>query len=228
MDTSFNLKDFPPPAGFSFDKYDVKHVEASNTVQVTLPVLLTWTRELAVPETNDVDGAKKWIVGFAIPKAEGAKALAAIKAACDTMMKADGHKAGAYPHCVRDGGAKDGNGMFVKSGGKLADWAYCTAKTKRVPRLLEKASSGMLEIEATKVQAGTYAYLAANIIAIGYGEKAGNKRGTSCWFNKILWLGGGNPIVGGGARSDEEDFGSVIGDIGENADSTKDAAAGFF
>lgn len=199
--------DFPKPEGFDFKKFRVAYEESRNNVVVTIPALLTWTRDCITPETDEATQQKKWSLSLAIEKGEGDAFIKEVRSACDLMMKADGAK-GAYPHCIKDGAAKDAEGVYLRSGGRLEHYFYCNAKTKNAPKVLVREDGDLItKLDTSEVIAGTYALVAGTIIAVSYGE--GGKRGTSLWFNKILLCGGGKPL-GGSSRSDDDDFGSLV------------------
>jgi hypothetical protein len=199
--------DFPKPEGFSFAKYKLALDEGRNVIALTVPALLTWTRDCITPEVDEATQQKKWSLSLAIEKGEGDDFLKEVRVACDKMMKADGVK-GPYPHCIKDGAAKDQDGNFYRSAGRLHNYFYLKAKTKQPPKVLSREDGDLItRPDTSEVIAGTYALVAGSIIPISYGE--GGKRGTSFWFNKILLCGGGKPM-GGSSRSDEDDFGSIV------------------
>ena len=215
-ETKNAFQDTARPEGFSWTKFKV--AAEGSTAQITIPCLLTWTKNVAEPEIGD-DEKKKWSVGIAIPKTDEAKPLVdALRKAEADIIKAAGIK-GAFPSFLRDGAAKDSSGLYVKSSGKLADFMYTTGKTRKAPRCLERGSNGsFIEFDAKSVNAGGFAMLSASLIVVGHGSDS--KKGSSLWFDKILWLGGGNQIAGGGGVSDEEAF-----DFG--GDDTKSSGSSF-
>jgi hypothetical protein len=209
MSDKYNPSDFPLPEGFSFSKYKLNLDESTNKIACTIPVFFTWTRELVTPEVDEATNVKKWSVSCAIPKEASEAVVAEARKLCDAMMKADGNKTGAYPHFMRDGAAKDSSGMFIRSGGRLQEYYYFTAKTRNLPKVLQRVDGDLIPAESLDiVYSGGYGFIAGSIIPISYGDSS-SKRGTSFWFNKILFAGGGKAL-GSAGRSDEDDFGDVF------------------
>ena len=225
-DIKINLpSEFPLPPGASVDKFSVKHDTAANKLTVSATVLLQSVYELHNPVDDAMaktPGGKKYVVGLAVPKTATAL-LQALKANSDALMVADGQK-GPYPNCIKDGATKDGSNLFVKAGGAWQDWGYWSVKSKRCPVITRKESDQVIEVPAAEAIAGTWAIVLFDIIAIGYGDKGGNKRGTSAWMSRIHLLGGGKPIQGGG-RTDDTDFMAMVEAAGSGATATAAPAA---
>jgi len=218
---NYPTADFPPPSGISLDKFSIKHDTARNALTCSLPVLLQSVYELATPVDDQfakTPGGKKYSVGLAIPKT-ALPMLKELKAKSDALMAADGVK-GPYPSAIKDGGSQDGNGLFVKAGGAWSEWYYFTAKSKRPPVVTRKEQGQVIEVPLAEAQAGTWALVLFDLIAISYGGQggAGGKRGTSAWMSRIHLLGGGKVIQTGG-RSDDSDFLSMVEGSGSGADS---------
>ena len=200
------------PEGLSLDAFKVELNADETSFKLVAPVKLTWVRELQQPELIEGrDGAeeKKWSVAAAIPKVGSDKLLAAIKAASDTIAKNAGVK-GPYPHFLRDGAATDSAGMFVKQDGRLQNYHYFTAKTKRAPVVKTQGSDGFLPCDLEDIYSGGYALLSCNVIMVTYGGSAGGKKGTSAWLNRLLWVGGGTNLGGGSGGSEVDDFGDLL------------------
>jgi hypothetical protein len=211
IENEFTIENLP--AGFDFTKAKVEHEVAANRVHLVLPALLTWTQNLSEPELDDRDGSKKWSVAAAVPKDQAAKLITRIKTACDAMMLAEGVKGGTYPHFLLDGGEMSG-GIYKKSAGKLRDFMYCTARTKRAPRLFVQGTDGVVPTEAEAIYSGGYGWIAGNVISVEY---QGKKR-TSFWFDKLLFAAGGKPIGSGGSRSEQDDFGGFVTGASSSSD----------
>jgi hypothetical protein len=211
MSDLYQVTDYPLPTGASTDKFVVKHDEAANKLTVSATVLLQSVYELHNPADDQfakTPGGKKYTVGLAIPKT-ATGFLSQLKKSSDAMMLADGTK-GPYPHAVKDGGAQDGNGLYVKAGGRWQQWAYWSAKSKRAPVVTRKEGEHVIEVPLTEAVAGTWAIVLFDLIPIAYGgQSGGGKRGTSAWVSRIHLLGGGKPIQGGG-RTDDSDFMSMV------------------
>ena len=209
--TNLPSEDFFERARFNYDA-------SVNTLRVTLPVLFHWTGSLAKPDEgpNGKDDLK-WSVGCAIPTAQS-DLIGQIRTHEAMLAKAHGLK-GAFPSFLRDGAAKDASGLFLKSKGRLQDFHHFTAKTKRPPRIVEKAPSGMLEVQPERLFSGTFGLIAMDLIIIGFGSDT--KKGTSAWFSSILSCGGGKPLRGG-AQDDESDFGGLIPATPANAGAAED------
>ena len=202
------------PEGFSFDAFKIE-VDGTRAT-IVCGALLNWTQSLAEPVTYP-DGNQRFEVGIAIPK-NAEKLVAAIRDAEKQITTAAGVK-GAFPSAFRDGAAKDGSGMYAKAKGRLEDFYYATLKTKRAPRLVEKGTSGWIEVEASEVKSGGFAVVSFDLIVIGHGSDS--KKGTSGWLNRLAWMSGGDQISGGGGAGADDDLDIMAGGAG-------DAGAEFF
>ena len=203
----FKFVDEKHPEGFAWNKFKVK--TEGERADLVIPCLVSWGKNVSEPDVDD-EGRKKWSVGFAIPKEGAEELMAQLREAEEAIVRTAGVK-GAFPSCFRDGAAKDGSGMYVKSRGALADFWYGTAKTRKAPRVIERGDgSGFLDIDPGRVVGGGYCMLSTSMVVLGYGSDS--KKGSSLWFDRILWLGGGNQIAGGSSMSDEDafDFSNVV------------------
>jgi hypothetical protein len=227
MTDIYSVSDFPLPPGATLDRFSIKQDASANKLTVSATVWLQSVYELHNPAEDTFakqPGGKKYTVGLAVPKT-ATGFLSQLKKAADAMMLADGVK-GAYPHAIKDGAAQDGNGLYVKAGGRLQEWAYWSAKSKRPPIVTRKEGDHVIEVPVTEAIGGTWAIVLFDLIPIAYGGQAGGgKRGTSAWISRLHLLGGGKPIQGGG-RSDDTDFMSMVSDSPASAAGGSVAAAG--
>jgi len=214
-DDKYSVSDFVIPSGIDLAKFSIKHDATRNAAAITIPVIIQNTFTLVNPEDNmSKPGTKKWTGGFAIPKATATEILSGLKKVSDEIMRLDGSK-GPYPSAFKDGNAKDGSGLFVKAGGKWADFVYFSAKSNRSPTFTKKDDNGaLIEIPATELVQGSWAIILFDLIAVSYGaggSGGGGKRGTSAWMSRLHMVGGGAPISSGGASQDTSDFMNMIG-----------------
>ena len=196
------------PAGFSWDKYKIE--VSGDKIKLVVPMMPTWTKELTDPviEPDRATGkdVAKYIIAGAIPKT-ATKLIEAIKAAEAEAAKNAGIKNASFPSFLRDGADKDSSGNYIKQGGRLKDFHYFSAKTKKQPRVLERGTASFIDADPASVYAGGFCVLSGTLLFVGWGSDA--KKGSSLWFNQLLWCGGGTNM-GGGGSSAEDDFSDYL------------------